>query len=182
MRSRKLGESDEFFKALLSRAKHYPHIILTVLRFETGSILYKSCFFIAKPDPDYLEHINFLWYTSESLVFELESCRSILQINDLSFDEQVSKLTRVNVIESSVTHLVLYYAGVSRITPSVKKLLWNNVLRFLTFQKISQDGFVLKSYSGKFYLKLLALAVIVPASFAILPVFGKQRKLMHEGF
>jgi hypothetical protein len=137
---------------------------------------------VAKPDLDHLEHINFLWYTSESLVMELKNCRLILDLNNSSFNEQISTLPRVNVIDSSVTHLLLYYAGNARITASVKRVLWNNVFRFLTFQGSSQDGFALKSHSLKFYVKLVLLVFIFPASFIILPIFGKKRKLMQEGF
>lgn len=182
LRCRQPGESDEFFQRLLSPARHYPHIVLCVLRYQTGTVLYKSRFFVAKPDLDHLEHINFLWYTSESLVMELKNCRLILDLNNPSFNEQISTLPRVNVIDSSVTHLLLYYAGNARITASVKRVLWNNVFRFLTFQGSSQDGFALKSHSLKFYVKLVLLVFIFPASFIILPIFGKKRKLMQEGF
>lgn len=182
LRSRKPVESDEFIGALLSEAKHYPHVILAILRYQTGDVLYKSNFFVAKPDLDYLEHINFLWYTSESLVYELRSCIRVLEINDPSLNEEILKLPRVSVIESSVTHLILYYAGFARITPSVKKILWDNVVRFLTFRRMSRDGFELKSHSLKFYFKLLALALTFPASFTLLPILGRRRKLMHEGF
>ena len=182
LRCRQPGESDDFFRLLLSVARHYPHIVLSILRYQKGTVLYKSCFFIAKPDEDHLEHVNFLWYTSESLVMELENCRSILGLRNASFNQEISTLPRVNVIDSSVTHLVLYYVGMARITPSVKKLLWDNVFRFLTFQRISQDGFYLKSYSVKFYIKMAILAIAFPASFTILPIFGIKRKLMQEGF
>ena len=182
LRCRQPGESDEFFQHLLSPARHYPHIVLSVLRYHTGNVLYKSRFFVAKPDLDHLEHINFPWYTSESLIMELTNCRSILNLNNSSFNEQLSNLPRVNVIDSSVTHLLLYYTGHARITASLRSILWNNLFRFLTFQRSSQDGFALKCHSLKFYVKLMLLVFVFPASFIILPIFGKKRKLMHEGF
>ena len=182
LRCRKLEESDDFFRDLLWPAKHFPHVILSVSAYHRGNVLYKSDFFVAGHDPDFLDHVNFLWYTSASFVKELENCKSVLGIDDPSFDEQISKIPIANVIDSSVTHLIYYYAGKVRISRSVKRILWSNVIRFITLRRISQEGFILKSHSPKFYAKLGFLVLIYPASFIILPIMGKKRKLMHEGF
>jgi glycosyltransferase involved in cell wall biosynthesis len=182
LRCRKLEDSNDFFRDLLSPATHFPHVILAVLCYYRGNILYKSDFFVAGHDPDYLDHVNFLWYTQASFIKELENCKSVLGIDNASFDEQVSKIPRVNVIDSSVTHLVYYYAGKARISRSVKRILWSNVFRFMTLRRTSQEGFILKSHSPKFYVKLFSLALIYPASYIILPTMGIKRKLMHEGF
>ena len=182
LRCRKLKESDDFFRDLLWPAKHYPHIILAVFCYSRGDVLYKSNFFIAGHDPDYLDHVNFPWYTSVSFVSELENCKLVLGIDDATFDEQISKIQIANVIDSSVTHLIYYYAGKVRISRSLKKILWSNVIRFITFRRISQEGFILKSNSSKFYAKLGFLALFYPVSFIMLPIMGKRRKLMHEGF
>ncbi len=182
LRCRKLEETDDFFRALLGPAKHFTHVILAILCYHKGNVLYKSDFFVAGPDPDFLDHVNFPWYTSASFVKELQNCKSVLGVDDPSLYEQISKIPIANVVDSSVTHLIYYYAGKIPISRSLKRLLWSNVIRFITLRRISEEGFILKSYSPKFYAKLGLLALVFPASFTILPVMGKKRKLMHEGF
>ena len=182
LRCRQPGETDEFFGDLLGPAKHFAHVILSVARYHRGAVLYKSSFFVAGHDPDFLDHVNFPWYISASFVKELENCKSVLDIDNSSFDKQISKIPIANVIDSTVTHLIYYYAGRIRISRSMKSTLWSNVTHFITFQRISQEGFILKCHSPKFYAKLMLLALICPASFVILPAIGKKRKLMHEGF
>ncbi len=182
LRCRKLEDSYDFFQDLLLPSKHFPHVILAVYCFVRGNILYKSNYFVAGHDPDYLDHVNFLWYTQASFIKELENCKSVLGIDNSSFDEQISKIPKVNVIDSTVTHLIYYYSGKVRISRSVKSILWSNVFRFITFRRTSQEGFILESHSPKFYLKLCLLSIIYPASYIFLPILGKKRKLMHEGF
>lgn len=182
VRCRQPHETDNFLNSLLSPMRHYPHVILAILRFHTGKVLYKSRTFIAAPDIDHLEHINFPWHTTAYLVAELNKCKSVLGLNNTSFNQQIETLPKINVIDSSVTHLFLYYCGKARITTSLKTMLWNNVLRFITCRGTSEDGLSLNSSSPRFYGKLLLLPLICILSFTLLPVIGIKRKLMPEGF
>lgn len=182
LRARLDTESEDFIHGLLSRSKSYPHVVLAILRFNRGKVLYKSKEFLAKPDEDHLEHVNFLWYTSEYLVEELIHAAQYLGITNLTLIKEIEALPRVNVLDSSVSHLLLYYLGRARITRSVKRTLWSNVLRYVTLRNRTRDGLKLRVESPRTLIKIIALIFVSMSSHFLLLLLGRSKKLMPEGF
>ena len=182
LRARLDTESEDFIHGLLSRSKSYPHVVLAILRFNRGKVLYKSKEFLAKPDEDHLEHVNFLWYTSEYLVEELIHAAQYLGITNLTLIKEIEALPRVNVLDSSVSHLLLYYLGRARITRSVKRILWSNVLRYVTLRNRTRDGLKLRVESPRTLIKIIALIFVSMSSHFLLLLLGRSKKLMPEGF
>lgn len=169
------------FTDLMKSSNHFPHVTLTAFCFQKRGRVLKSDYFLAGPDNDYLDHVNFPWYVGEHLIKELIYFRHLFEIFNSTLDKQIETRPKVDVLESSISHLVLYYAGKSRITPSLKSVLWSNIYQFLKFQKTNSEGLVIQLSSFRALKKLILLLVLYPFT-PILSLFGRKPKLMNEGF
>ena len=163
-------------------ARNFPHVLICLYLLRDDSILLKSSTFVAEPDKDYLEHVNFLPYIGEYLIHEISMYRSTFAFDDRTFDTLIQGISRTNIVDASLSALIGYYRGDVKLTAKVKGILWNNIARsFLGFRSTSDD-LPLERPRDRFYLKTFVLIVLVFFSRILLRVRGRRPQLMKDGF
>jgi glycosyltransferase involved in cell wall biosynthesis len=119
----------------------FMHVMLAIQSiFDHGKLLLSNDF-IAYPDEDYMNHINFPPYIFNELNFSLYKLYKLNNRNELFHSLNLSD---VNPLNSSLNWLGNFYLGKMILTPSLKKTLISTVLcelRKLTFLKRHQLRF-----------------------------------------
>jgi len=182
LKSQPLIEHLPEIKQICNFSKHFPHVTVAAYVFSLTPGLLKSSLFVARPDEDFRDHVNFLPYIGEYLVLELDTYRQSFDSDNASLMNIVSQLSRTNILDESANSLIGYYLGRNRLTRRIKSILINNLVRFATFKSGTKDGLRFAKPSKLFYAKLLLLPIILVSSkIGSLAKLHKVR-LMDEGF
>jgi glycosyltransferase involved in cell wall biosynthesis len=182
LKSQPLIEHLPEIKQICNFSKYFPHVTIAAYVFSQTPGLLKSSLFVARPDEDFQDHINYLPYIGEYLVLELDTYRQTFDSDNASLMNIVSQLLRTNILDESANSLIGYYLGKNRLTRRIKSNLINNLVRFATFKSGTKDGLLFAKPSKLFYAKLLLLPIIsVSLKIASLAKFHKIQ-LMDEGF
>ena len=161
---------------------NFPHVILSFYLFCQAPGLYKSTTFLAEPDEDFLDHVNFLPYVGLYLVAELDTYRKLFDPNNSSLGSVINQIPRTNILEVSVDALIGFYRGRVRMTESVKAILINNIFRFLLGKRETKDGLRYSRLPPRFFIKLTLIPFFwVLAIFSSYPK-GRRPLLMKDGF
>lgn len=163
-------------------ASHFPHVVISLFLYRALPRLHLSNTFLAEPDEDFLEHVNFVPYIDHYLVRELEIYRRLYEPNNLSLNSLITQMKLTNILEASADALIGFYRGKNRLTKSVKKKMYSNLFRFLRGKKDTSDGLVFPRPSVKFFIKCLALPAFFVARAYLSRFKGKSPLLMEEGF
>lgn len=167
---------------ICSFSKHFPHVVLAAYLFLQERSLFKSKDFIAYPDADFLQHINFVPYIGEYLKRELEIYQDIFDKRNLSLQNQISMLSQSNILEQSINSLISYYRGQIPLNRNVKSTLESNIRQFIFFKKGTKDGLAFTRTSGLFYTKVFLLPFIA-VTFRVLAKLNLHRiRLMDSAF
>lgn len=138
------GLSHEVSQSLKDVKLGFMHVALAFeIGISQGRILHSSNF-IGRPDPDYLDHIDFPPFVSNGLYETLWLLLSEKQMINLfpSFE-----LRQVDPLTSSLNYLGGYYRGKTKISPELKQLLFKTIKDEMLYIKMNQDniGLILKA-------------------------------------
>ena len=173
-------DSDEF-RTMVTDSKYYPHVALVLFCYLKSNGLLKSNFFLAGPDADYREHVNFPWYVGAHLLHDIKFLWQPLKNQNPAFDKLGEDLPKMDVLDLSVNQLILFYQGKTRITRSVKTTLWLNVTRFLSLRKTNVDGLRFDRQSWRTIIQIRYLVILSFLS-NLYPPLRRKKMLMNEGF
>jgi len=167
---------------ICSFSPNFPHVILSFYLFSRAPGLYKSTTFLAEPDEDFLDHVNFLPYVGQYLVKELEIYSSFFDPNNSTLVSVINQIPRTNILEVSINALIGFYRGKVRLTKSVKANLINNLLRLLVGKLETRDGLKYSRISFRFCIKLFLIPYFAIFSFSLKLLKKQHLLLMKEGF
>ncbi len=144
------GQSGEKVEHLYSSFMHVALAIQTALDY--GRVLHSENF-IARPDTDYMDHINFPPYIFNALVMTVEI---VLRENNKYDLCKYLKLEKVDPLTSSLFTLESFYMGKFVLTPELKAILYSTVfdeMKRLKINKISMSLFkrIVKLYISYLY-------------------------------
>jgi hypothetical protein len=141
-----------------------------------------SKLFVAFPDNDYLDHVNFSPYIVNFLSREIMQFQSNFGLVDESINEIIEGIGEVDVLESSCSTLIQFYIGQKRLTMKQKRILWSNIEMFLLGSKTSIENFTFGVLSKrKIYLMFVLFSVAV-LHIPLLIFRRRKKQLMDEGF
>jgi len=117
-----------------------------------GSVLFSRTF-VARPDPDYRDHINFPPFIANNLQ---DTLHIVLGVNDRSELMAILGLKRIDPLISSLLYLGAAYRGKMTIPDALRQFLFKTIRSQLTWQGLRQrhKGQVLISI-GKFTVSYL---------------------------
>jgi hypothetical protein len=156
-------------------------VALVLFSYLKSNGLLKSNFFLAGPDADYHEHVNFPWYVGAHLLHDIKFLWQPLNNQNPAFDKLGEDLPKMDVLDLSVNQLILFYQGKTRITRSVKTTLWLNVVRFLCLRKTNVDGLKFDRQNWRTIIQIPYLVILSFLS-VLYPPLGSKKQLMNEGF
>lgn len=120
----------------------FMHIAIAIqVGLDFGKVFHSNKF-IAHPDDDYLDHINFPPFIGNNLI---KTVYHVLDQNDKLYIYQHIKLETVNPLTSSLINLAYYYRGKFVLTPELKSELYLtivNELKTIKFNKINMELFL----------------------------------------
>ena len=163
-------------------SQFFGHVLLAVMIMKNNGKLLRCPEFIAYPDKDYMEHVNFAPYVSEFVYLDLFIFYQQDVILEEEFNELTSLLPRQSVISRSIHRLLEFYSGSFPLTTKMKKQLLKNVVDGIFLRKaISSEGLPLK-VEFKDILRLIRLSLSVIALVYTVRVKKIQPKIRGEGF
>jgi glycosyltransferase involved in cell wall biosynthesis len=163
-------------------SKFFGHVLLAVIIMKNNGKLLLCPEFIAYPDQDYMEHVNFAPYVSELMYLDLLIFYQRDIISENEFNELTSRLPRQSVISRSIYRLFEFYSGSFPLTAKMKKQLWKNVFDGIFLKKaVSSEGLPLK-VEFKDILRLIRLFLSVVAFEYATRIRKIQPKIRGEGF
>jgi glycosyltransferase involved in cell wall biosynthesis len=163
-------------------SKFFGHVLLTVMIMKNNGRLLLCPEFIAYPDQDYMEHVNFAPYVSELMYSDLLIFCQKNIISENEFSELTSRLPRQSVLSRSIHRLFEFYSGSFPLTAKMKKLLWKNVFDGIFLMKaVSSEGLPLR-VEFKDFLRLIRLFLSVVAFEYATRIKKIQPKIRGEGF
>jgi len=163
-------------------SSNFPHVTLSLYIHKEAPRLLTSTTFLAEADEDYLEHVNFVPYIDQYLVRELENYRKFHDVNSISLNKLINSVPVTNILESSVNALLGFYRGNVRMTKSVKRKLFTNILRFLCGKRETSDGLSFSRPSARLFLKILSIPFFVLIQFLLAGIRDRRPLLMKDGF
>jgi len=169
-------------KEICAFSPNFAHVILSFFLFSQAPNLYKSTTFLAEPDKDFLDHVNYLPYIGLYLAAELESYRKFFDPNNSSLGLVIDQIPKTNILEVSVEALIGFYRGRVRMTKMVKSILINNISRFLLGRRKTKDGLSYSRLSPLFHIKLFFIPFFWVLAVYTSYVRGRHPLLMKDGF
>lgn len=104
-----------------------------------GDVLFSN-FFIAKPDSDYFDHIDFVPYVGNNLI---ELVRFIFHHHKLYDYETLLKLKYTDPFYTSIEWIYLFYIGKMKLTNELKNTLLNTIYREFKITKLNYKILIL---------------------------------------
>jgi glycosyltransferase involved in cell wall biosynthesis len=169
-------------RKICSFSPNFAHVVLSFFLFSQAHSIHKSTTFLAEPDEDFLDHVNYLPYIGQYLIEELKIYGSFFDPNNSTLGLVLNQIPRTNILEVSIDGLTGFYRGRVRLTKSVKDILSDNLLRFLMGKRETSDGLKYSRISFRSCLKLFLIPWF--AVYSTSPKLLKVRHplLMKEGF
>lgn len=182
LKSRNLHAHPLEVSEICSFSKHFPHVVLAAYSLFQESSLLKSEEFIAYPDVDFLQHINFVPYIGEYLKEELRLYVKTFDKENLTLQKEIAILSQSSILDQSVNSLFGYFRGQFPLNRQVKSILESNLRQFVLFKNGTRDGLKFTKPTRIFYIKLLLLP-ITALTFRVLALLKLHRiRLMDSGF
>jgi glycosyltransferase involved in cell wall biosynthesis len=182
LKSRNLYANPLEVSEICSFSKHFPHVVLAAYSLFQESSLLKSEEFIAYPDVDFLQHINFVPYIGEYLKEELRLYAKTFDKENLTLQKEIAILSQSSILDQSVNSLFGFYRGQFPLNRQVKSILESNLRQFVLFKNGTKDGLKFTEPTRIFYIKLLLLP-ITALTFRVLALLKLHRiRLMDSGF
>jgi hypothetical protein len=167
---------------IILESGYFAHVSLAIFRgMKFGRVVFCPTF-IGEPDIDYLDHVNFPWYTGASMREELTLVFNILNISITKAELHSLTPGKYGVFDSSVTQLIYYYSRRTRVSVGVKKLLWKNITWFFLRREKSVEGIPYEVVQVRAIFKLFLLLIIAPVSVTLSKLLRKPLALMQDGF
>jgi glycosyltransferase involved in cell wall biosynthesis len=138
---------------ICNNCAYFPHVIISLLLYLRGQVFVKSPIFIARPDDDYLDHLNFVPYVGDYLLGELSYFRSTYDDSNLILEEIGESLRSTRIVDTSLSWLLKESAGQIQISGRIKIILQKNIEDFLLGKRINREGFSLEKASPRLLLK-----------------------------
>ena len=163
-------------------SNHFPQVTIAMAISQTANVLLKSSTFIGQPDDDYLDHVNFVPYIGEYLIKEMKDFQFAFDSDSNSLRQLSLEIPRTNILDSSVSVLISFYRGKTKLTVRVKRRMINNLVRYLWRNKTTYDGLVLDKPKRLFWLKCCLLVLLMTKHALLLRLTGERLQLMPDAF
>jgi glycosyltransferase involved in cell wall biosynthesis len=155
IRKKSIEDLNTEIKEICRNCSYFPHVIIAMLLYLRGNKFLKSTSFIAKPDEDYLDHLDFVPYVGDYLVPELSYFLNIYDVNNPVLIDLIESRRSSRIVDTSLSWLTKESLGNIRISVSVKKILRRNIRDFLLGRKVNEEGFELETANPRLLLKTL---------------------------
>jgi len=169
-------------ESMIKMNTNFSHVLLAILISKKMGRLLFNPYFLAYPDLDYMDHVNFAPYVSELLHKDLKDLVRIGWISEYESIKLVNLLPRQSVVSRSIHRLYEFYAGDFPLTYKMKSQLWRNVkFRFLLHHKVSDEGLPLE-IELKDWIRLIRLFAYVIKFRCLLILKLTNQRIEREGF
>jgi glycosyltransferase involved in cell wall biosynthesis len=178
-----LNVNDKSLIELMSKLKfEFAHVLLAILTSKAKGRLLLNPYFLAYPDIDYMDHVNFAPYVSELMHKDLTKLVKLGWISEFEATQLGNLLPRQSVVSRSIHRLYEYYAGNFPLTHKMKSQLWRNIMkRFLLQHKVSDEGLTL-GVEMKDLIRLIRLFAYVIKFRCFVMLKLLKPRLEKEGF
>ena len=176
-----IGKSMQI-QEICAYSKHFPHVILSAYILSQAPGLLTSKIFLGRPDDDFLDHVNFVPYIGEYLISEFTSYIDHFDSKNESLKQLVAQIPRTSILDVSVSSLIGYYRGHTKMTKKVKARLESNLSRWIFGKSRTSDGLLFLKPSKYFFFKLLLVPFFALAAALRYHLSGQKLQLMEDGF
>ena len=169
-------------ESMIKISTDFSHVLLAILiSKKMGGLLFNP-YFLAYPDLDYMDHVNFAPYVSEMMHKDLKDLVRNGWISENESINLVNLLPRQSVVSRSIHRLYEFYAGDFPLTYKMKSQLWRNIIyRFLLHRKVSNEGLPLE-IKLKDWIRLIRLFTYVIKFRCLLMLKLTNQRIEREGF